>query len=270
MAELGRDLRDHQLGHRQPERPAQLAGDDLGHQRADALPGAAELHDVEPVVVGLDEPGHRAALPQGRDVSGGDHAAQLGRHGAHSGSARGGGARRPPRTTIAGPSEPESRSSLPSSWPCHAPLTPHRARGTQPTGSRWICPAELRSRLRLVVSELVTNAVRHGEGAIELRLWRDGTTVRGEVVDEGGGFEHEVRTEGWDDVGGRGLGIVERMTRRWGIREGTTHVWFELDPGGVRRARAIRSSDDRLAPRRARHVGSRADDGGSSSGGDRR
>jgi anti-sigma regulatory factor (Ser/Thr protein kinase) len=91
----------------------------------------------------------------------------------------------------------------------------------------------LRSRLRLVVSELVTNAVRHGEGAIELRLWRDGTTVRGEVVDEGGGFEHEVRAEGWDDVGGRGLGIVERMTRRWGIREGTTHVWFELDPGGL-------------------------------------
>ena len=41
-----------------------------------------------------------------------------------------------------------------------------------------------------------------------------------------------MRTEGWDDVGGRGLGIVERMTRRWGIREGTTHVWFELDPGG--------------------------------------
>jgi len=95
-------------------------------------------------------------------------------------------------------------------------------------------PAELRSRLRLVVSELVTNAVRHGEGAIELRLWRDGTTVRGEVVDEGGGFEHEVRTEGWDDVGGRGLGIVERMTRRWGIREGTTHVWFELELSGPR------------------------------------
>ncbi|MEP6953923.1 MAG: ATP-binding protein [Solirubrobacteraceae bacterium] len=94
-------------------------------------------------------------------------------------------------------------------------------------------PAELRARLRLVVSELVTNAVRHGESAIVLRLWREGTTVRGEVVDEGGGFEREVRREGWDDVGGRGLGIVERLTRRWGIREGTTHVWFELDPGGT-------------------------------------
>ena len=96
VAQLGRDLGDDELGHREPEGPRQLARHDLGHQRAGALPGAAELHDVEPVVVGLDEPGHRAALPQGRDVSGGDDAAQLGRHGAHSGSARGGGACRPP------------------------------------------------------------------------------------------------------------------------------------------------------------------------------
>jgi anti-sigma regulatory factor (Ser/Thr protein kinase) len=115
------------------------------------------------------------------------------------------------------------------------PRTPHAASRARDAADRVAAdlPAELRSRLRLVVSELVTNAVRHGEGAIELRLWRDGTTVRGEVVDEGGGFEHEVRREGWDEVGGRGLGIVERMTRRWGIREGTTHVWFELDPGGT-------------------------------------
>ena len=233
MPQLGRDLRDHQLGHRQSEGPPQLAGDDLGHQRAGALPGAAELHDVQPVVVGLDEPRHRAALPQGRDVSGGDHAAQLVRHGAHSASARGGGVARLARLRSPDPLEPESRSSLPSSWPCHEPRTPRHARGTRPIELAEDLPAELRSRLRLVVSELVTNAVRHGEGAIELRLWRDGTTVRGEVVDEGGGFEHEVRTEGWEDVGGRGLGIVERMTRRWGIREGTTHVWFELDPGGV-------------------------------------
>ncbi len=74
--------------------------------------------------------------------------------------------------------------------------------------------------------------MRHGAGTIELRLWREGSVVRGEVVDEGGGFEREVHEQGWSDVGGRGLGIVERLTRRWGIREGTTHVWFELDPGG--------------------------------------
>jgi anti-sigma regulatory factor (Ser/Thr protein kinase) len=117
------------------------------------------------------------------------------------------------------------------------PRSPHAASLARDAADRLTpdLPLELRARLRLVVSELVTNAVRHGEGAIELRLWRDGTAVRGEVFDEGGGFEHEARHDAWDDVSGRGLGIVERLTRRWGIREGTTHVWFELDPGGAAR-----------------------------------
>src|SRR4051794_27464148 len=43
--------------------------------------------------------------------------------------------------------------------------------------------------LALVVSELVTNAVVHGRGTITLKLQHDGDAVRGEVIDEGGGFE---------------------------------------------------------------------------------
>ena len=39
----------------------------------------------------------------------------------------------------------------------------------------------------------------------------------------------------WDfdkaDVSGRGLFLVEALTNRWGIHEGTTHVWFELAAG---------------------------------------
>jgi anti-sigma regulatory factor (Ser/Thr protein kinase) len=87
--------------------------------------------------------------------------------------------------------------------------------------------------LALVVSELVTNAVVHGRGAITLRLQRDGEIARGEVVDEGGGFARQIRERGPDDVGGRGLMIVESLSSRWGVYEGTTHVWFELDPGGT-------------------------------------
>ena len=34
-------------------------------------------------------------------------------------------------------------------------------------------------------------------------------------------------------MGGRGLMIVESLSSRWGVYEGTTHVWFELDPGGA-------------------------------------
>jgi hypothetical protein len=53
--------------------------------------------------------------------------------------------------------------------------------------------------------------------------------VRGEVIDRGGGFERELRTHGPDDVTGRGLLLVESIASRWGVHEGTTHVWFELD-----------------------------------------
>ena len=82
--------------------------------------------------------------------------------------------------------------------------------------------------LALVVSELVTNAVVHGRGAISLTVRVDSDGVYGEVVDEGGGFEREVRERGPDDVSGRGLHIVDAMSNRWGVHEGTTHVWFEL------------------------------------------
>jgi anti-sigma regulatory factor (Ser/Thr protein kinase) len=82
--------------------------------------------------------------------------------------------------------------------------------------------------LALVVSELVSNALVHGRGQVVFRLQLDEGIVRGEVIDEGGGFEHEIRERGPDDVGGRGLFLVEALTNRWGIHEGTTHVWFEL------------------------------------------
>jgi anti-sigma regulatory factor (Ser/Thr protein kinase) len=87
---------------------------------------------------------------------------------------------------------------------------------------------ERTEELSLVVTELVSNAVLHGQGAITLGLRVDGDRVYGEVVDEGGGFEHEVRERGPEDFTGRGLLIVAALSNRWGIHEGTTHVWFEL------------------------------------------
>src|SRR3954451_10863219 len=64
----------------------------------------------------------------------------------------------------------------------------------------------------LVTTELINNALVHGEGPIRLRLQCDGHVVRGEVVDDGGGFEHEVRARGTDEIGGRGLHIVDQLT----------------------------------------------------------
>jgi anti-sigma regulatory factor (Ser/Thr protein kinase) len=82
--------------------------------------------------------------------------------------------------------------------------------------------------LLLVISELVSNALEHGRGQVVLRLQLDEGIVRGEVIDQGGGFEHEIRERGPEEVSGRGLFLVEALTNRWGIHEGTTHVWFEL------------------------------------------
>lgn len=90
-------------------------------------------------------------------------------------------------------------------------------------------PADRCDLAQLAVSELVTNAVRHGEGAIRLRLRHDGCCLRGEVIDEGGGFEPELHEPPADQPHGRGLLIVAALSDRWGVHEGTTHVWFELD-----------------------------------------
>jgi anti-sigma regulatory factor (Ser/Thr protein kinase) len=86
--------------------------------------------------------------------------------------------------------------------------------------------------LLLTTTELVTNAVVHGDGDIRLNLRVDEERVRGEVVDDGRGFEHEIRERGPDDFDGRGLMLVSALTDAWGVHEGTTHVWFELDVRG--------------------------------------
>jgi anti-sigma regulatory factor (Ser/Thr protein kinase) len=89
-------------------------------------------------------------------------------------------------------------------------------------------------RAKLLVSELVTNAVLHGKGQIVLRAHADDDRLLVEVMDEGSGFERQVRRHTFEDVGGRGLSIVESESSRWGIHEGTTHVWFELERAGPR------------------------------------
>jgi anti-sigma regulatory factor (Ser/Thr protein kinase) len=92
-------------------------------------------------------------------------------------------------------------------------------------------PEEL-DRAKLVVSELINNAVLHGEGSIELQLDLDEHRLQIEVIDEGGGFEHVMREVPFEDLSGRGLAIVEAVTSRWGIHEGTTHVWAEFERPG--------------------------------------
>ncbi|MFF4896462.1 SpoIIE family protein phosphatase [Streptomyces sp. NPDC001068] len=81
----------------------------------------------------------------------------------------------------------------------------------------------------LVVSELVTNAIRYGARPIRLRLIHDTTRLICEVSDTSHTAPHLRRAKTWDE-GGRGLLLVAQLTERWGTRhtgEGKT-IWAEL------------------------------------------
>jgi anti-sigma regulatory factor (Ser/Thr protein kinase) len=103
---------------------------------------------------------------------------------------------------------------------------------------RSLCADHVESDLlvdaELLVSELVTNAIRHGKGDISLCARVDDNRLLVEVIDEGCGFEHELRRDEFERVGGWGLDIVDDVSSRWGVHEGTTHVWFELERPGPR------------------------------------
>jgi anti-sigma regulatory factor (Ser/Thr protein kinase) len=82
--------------------------------------------------------------------------------------------------------------------------------------------------LELAVSELVSNAVVHGEGTIEVELTSDDEEVRLAVADAGGG-QPVLRPATTPDarVGGWGLGLVDELADDWGTAndEAGTRVW---------------------------------------------
>ncbi|MEU1871084.1 SpoIIE family protein phosphatase [Streptomyces sp. NPDC019793] len=79
----------------------------------------------------------------------------------------------------------------------------------------------------LVVSELVTNAIRYGEPPIQLRLIRH-TALICEVSDASSTSPHLRRAHAFDE-GGRGLLLVAQLTQRWGSRQTDTGktIWAE-------------------------------------------
>lgn len=84
----------------------------------------------------------------------------------------------------------------------------------------------------LLISELVTNAVLHGRGRIDLSARLDGDRLTVDVADQGNGFQRTSRKPDVHAVGGHGLNIVDALASRWGIDKGTSHVWFELQRRG--------------------------------------
>lgn len=120
----------------------------------------------------------------------------------------------------------------------HATFSPvpaaiHQARRAIDQALGPALPASTANDLRLIVSELVTNVVRHAgldpREEMELRGELGEGCLRVEVSDPGRGFDPEVvpapdRGSGW------GLYILDRLAQRWGtVRNEPNIVWFELD-----------------------------------------
>lgn len=95
-------------------------------------------------------------------------------------------------------------------------------------------PPRMLDDLRLLVSEVFTNSVRHAGATardeIELSIAVNAQRIRVEVNDPGPGFEPPTTSRTIYDESGWGLFLVDRLADRWGVisGEGTT-VWFELD-----------------------------------------
>jgi len=99
----------------------------------------------------------------------------------------------------------------------------------------WGLTAELPA-LELAVSELVTNAIVHGWGQIDVRIADLDGCVRLEVRDEGtvGTPRPAERSGGSDGEGGWGLRLVEGLSDTWGTHRdgGRTQVWMERRTDG--------------------------------------
>jgi anti-sigma regulatory factor (Ser/Thr protein kinase) len=89
---------------------------------------------------------------------------------------------------------------------------------------------DLQAVAQLLTSELVTNALRHGEGAIAMTMTVDSSELRVEVADDSPYPPRRTHAP-LDGTGGRGVLLVERLASSWGTiphpGDGKA-VWFTL------------------------------------------
>lgn len=94
-----------------------------------------------------------------------------------------------------------------------------------------------RDIVELLVSEVVTNAYRHGRPPVRVAISLSQQRIRVEVHDHGPAFEPPVITQNdLDMTGGWGLAIVAGLSSSWGVTAKSwdlgKRVWFELDTEG--------------------------------------
>ncbi|WP_268249549.1 PAS domain S-box protein [Streptomyces poonensis] len=98
------------------------------------------------------------------------------------------------------------------------------------TLATWDC-AHLADDARLLVSEVLTNAIQHAEGPLGLHLRRTATELTVEISDHSPHLP-QPRLAAPDDESGRGLLLVDALADSWGVRptdDGKT-TWFTLRP----------------------------------------
>lgn len=97
------------------------------------------------------------------------------------------------------------------------------------TLGRWSCAGVL-DTVNLLVSELVTNAVTHGRSAAEVSVVLTPSALRVEVGDHDRFVPAPRDNDDWA-TSGRGLALVEAMSKDWGIErlDGGKVIWFEVD-----------------------------------------
>jgi len=91
--------------------------------------------------------------------------------------------------------------------------------------------APVRELAAVLVAEVATNAVLHAASAFEVAVAVADDAVRVEVADDGGGTPRLLEPDR-DSTKGRGLVIVDRLSRRWGVQsrgDESKIVWFELE-----------------------------------------
>ncbi|HVM20865.1 MAG TPA: response regulator [Egibacteraceae bacterium] len=107
--------------------------------------------------------------------------------------------------------------------------SPSRARQfVKSTLQRWRRTSHV-DDVMLLTTELVSNAVVHARSAVTVRVYNLADHVRVEVTDYGGGAL-ELKAPAADSLGGRGLLLVQELSRSWGTSADGHEkvVWFEV------------------------------------------
>lgn len=122
----------------------------------------------------------------------------------------------------------------------NVPFAPESAARVRAALESWLehrgSDAEIVDDVRLIATELVGNAVRHASplnnGTVLVRWREEDSTLVLSVADGGGPTRPQRAQPTVDDVNGRGLRIVDTLSKRWWVEQGnrlrTVHVQLAL------------------------------------------